>query len=67
MRIGELAQRTGVPPRLLRYYEDQGLLAPDRGETGYRDYAEPLVDRVLQIRGLLGSALPTRIIAQVLP
>jgi DNA-binding transcriptional MerR regulator len=54
MRIGELAERTGVPARLLRYYEEQGLLTPARAANGYRDYGEPLVDRVAQIRGLLG-------------
>ena len=67
MRIGELARRTGVPARLLRYYEDQGLLAPPRTRNGYRDYGEPLVDRVVQIRGLLDAGLPTRIIRRILP
>lgn len=67
MRIGELASRTGVPARLLRYYEEQGLLAPGRTANGYRDYPEPLVERVGQIRGLLDAGLPTRIIQQILP
>jgi DNA-binding transcriptional MerR regulator len=30
MRIGELAARTGVSVRALRYYEEQELLAPER-------------------------------------
>jgi len=67
MKIGELAQRTNVSTRLLRYYEEEGLLTPDRAANGYRDYAERLVDRVLQIRGLLDAGLPTRIIKQILP
>jgi len=67
MRIGELAERTGVPARLLRYYEEQGLLTPLRAPNGYRDYGEPLVDRVVQIRGLLDAGLPTRIIKQIMP
>jgi DNA-binding transcriptional MerR regulator len=67
MRIGELAERTGVPARMLRYYEQQSLLTPDRAPNGYRDYGEPLVDRVIQIRGLLDAGLPTRIIKQILP
>jgi DNA-binding transcriptional MerR regulator len=67
VRIGELAERTGVPRRLLRYYEDQELLTPDRAANGYRDYAERLVDRVVQIRGLLDAGLPTKIIKQILP
>lgn len=67
MRIGELAKRTNVPARLLRYYEEQELLSPERAANGYRDYAEHLVDRVTQIRGLLDAGLPTKIIKQVLP
>lgn len=67
MRIGELAARTNVPTRLLRYYEEQGLLAPGRAANGYRDYTECLVDRVTQIRGLLDAGLPTKIIRQLLP
>jgi DNA-binding transcriptional MerR regulator len=67
MRIGELADRTGVPTRLLRYYEEQGLLRPAREPNGYRDYGDDLVDRVVQIRGLLDAGVPTRIIRQILP
>ncbi|MFE6053656.1 MerR family transcriptional regulator, partial [Kitasatospora sp. NPDC056446] len=67
MQIGELSERTGTPRRLLRYYEEQGLIAPERSANGYRDYDERCVDRVLQIRGLLESGLPTRIIKQILP
>lgn len=67
MRIGQLSARTGVPARLLRYYEEQDLLRPRRAANGYRDYAEALVDRVTQIRGLLDAGVPTRIIQQILP
>ncbi len=67
MRIGELSERTGTPRRLLRYYEEQGLIAADRAPNGYRDYDDRFVDRVLQIRGLLDAGLPTRIIKQILP
>ncbi|MFJ8389972.1 MerR family transcriptional regulator [Streptomyces sp. NPDC094438] len=67
MRIGELSARTGVPTRLLRYYEAQELLAPDRAANGYRDYDERLVERVVQIRGLLDAGVPTRIIREILP
>ncbi|MUL41063.1 MerR family transcriptional regulator [Streptomonospora sp. PA3] len=67
MRIGELAERTGTSRRLLRYYEEQGLIASKRCSNGYRDYDERFVDRVIQIRGLLDAGLPTRIIKQILP
>jgi DNA-binding transcriptional MerR regulator len=67
MRIGELSERTGTSRRLLRYYEEQGLISAQRSANGYRVYDERLVDRVLQIRGLLEAGLPTRIIKQILP
>ncbi|MEU0401166.1 MerR family transcriptional regulator [Streptomyces sp. NPDC006197] len=67
MRIGELSERTGTPRRLLRYYEEQGLIVADRLPNGYRVYDEANVDRVMQIRGLLDAGLPTRIIRQILP
>ncbi|WP_454853839.1 MerR family transcriptional regulator [Promicromonospora soli] len=67
MRIGELAERTGVPRRMLRYYEEQGLITPRRLHNGYREYDEYLVDRVMKVRGLLDSGIPTRIIGDMLP
>ncbi|GAA1595665.1 MerR family transcriptional regulator [Kribbella sancticallisti] len=67
MRIGELSERTDTPRRLLRYYEEQGLIISERCTNGYRSYDEPMVDRVLQVRGLLDAGLPTRIIKQILP
>jgi DNA-binding transcriptional MerR regulator len=67
MKIGQLSQRTGVPTRMLRYYEEQDLLHPDRSDNGYRDYPEPAVNRVQQIRGLLDSGLTTEIIRRILP
>lgn len=67
MRIGELSQRTNTSRRLLRYYEEQGLIVAKRSPNGYREYDERFVDRVLQIRGLLDAGLPTRIIKQILP
>ncbi|MFC7550812.1 MerR family transcriptional regulator [Plantactinospora sp. GCM10030261] len=67
MRIGELSERTGTSRRLLRYYEEQGLVFPRRCANGYRDYDERWVDRVLQIRALLDAGLPVRLIKLVLP
>ncbi|HEX5297542.1 MAG TPA: MerR family transcriptional regulator [Streptosporangiaceae bacterium] len=67
MRIGELSGRTGVPARLLRYYEDQDLLHPERDGSGYRSYGEADAGRVTQIRGLLEAGLTTEIIRRILP
>jgi DNA-binding transcriptional MerR regulator len=67
MQIGELSERTGVPARMLRYYEEQHLLTPVRAENGYRHYPESTVNRVNEIRDLIESGLPTRIVRQLLP
>ena len=67
VRISELGHRTGISPRMLRYYEDQGLITARRLDNGFREYDDYLVDRVRKIRGLLDSGIPTRIIANILP
>ncbi|SCL56757.1 MerR family transcriptional regulator [Micromonospora peucetia] len=67
MRIGELARRTGVSVRLLRYYEEQGLLAPEHREGGHRRYGPDAPLTVGHIRRLLRAGLPTSVIRDVLP
>jgi DNA-binding transcriptional MerR regulator len=67
MLIGELARLTSVSPRLLRYYEQQGLLVSNRLSNGYRDYADDAPMIVGQIRALLDAGLPTEVIREVLP
>jgi DNA-binding transcriptional MerR regulator len=64
MRIGELTRRTGVDQRLLRYYEQQGLLRPERQANGYRRYREGDVATVAWIRRLLGAGLSTATIVE---
>lgn len=66
MRIGELADRTEVPQRMLRYYEQQGLLSPERSDNGYRSYREEDIERVYRVRSLIRSGMPTRLIAVIL-
>ncbi|GHB60987.1 MerR family transcriptional regulator [Streptomyces viridiviolaceus] len=67
MRIGELAGRTGVSERSLRYYEKQGLLAAERTPGGHREYPESAVDRVVRIQELFAAGLSSSKIAQLLP
>ncbi|TLF60635.1 MerR family transcriptional regulator [Nocardia cyriacigeorgica] len=67
MRIGELAERTGVSVRSLRYYETQGLLASTRTPGGQRDYAESAVDRVIRIQEMFAAGLHSRTMAELLP
>ena len=47
MKIGQLAERTGVSTKAIRYYEDIGVLPPARREpNGYRMYDRATVDRI---------------------
>ncbi|MFB9681766.1 MerR family transcriptional regulator [Streptosporangium vulgare] len=67
MRIGELAQRTGVTTRALRYYEEQNLLTAERSGSGQRHYAETAVDRIHLIRQLYAAGLSSKAIAELTP
>ncbi|WP_199432641.1 MerR family transcriptional regulator [Qaidamihabitans albus] len=67
MKIGDLARATGVSPRLLRYYEEQGLLTSHRVGRGHRRYADDAPVVVGHIRALLAAGLPTSAIRQMLP
>ena len=60
-QIGEVADRTGVTQRTLRFYEEKGLLRPpERMEGGFRLYSENDVSRIgyiKQLQDLLGFTL----------
>jgi DNA-binding transcriptional MerR regulator len=66
MRIGEISEATGVSVRMLRYYEEQGLLTPSRTPSGQRVYQAETVETVGRIRRLLAAGLGTRTIRTVL-
>ena len=67
MRISQISERTGIPARLLRYYEEQGLLAPARNASGYRDYDDRDVEVARRVRLLLDAGLSTATIRTVAP
>ena len=67
MRIGDVANRSGVSTRSLRYYEEQGLLTAERTLTGQRVYAESAVERVQLIQQFFTAGLASRAILQLLP
>lgn len=61
MQIGEVAERTGLTPRTLRYWEEIGLLPPaERLEGGFRLYSQADVERlqrIVELKKLLGFSL----------
>lgn len=40
MNIGDVADRSGLPPKTIRYYEDIGLIRPSRSANGYRAFQD---------------------------
>ncbi|WP_156225992.1 MerR family transcriptional regulator [Pseudactinotalea suaedae] len=46
MKIGEVAARLGVATHVLRHWEDEGVVVPDRTSSGHRDYAEEHLRRL---------------------
>jgi MerR family transcriptional regulator, redox-sensitive transcriptional activator SoxR len=43
MTIGEVAERSGVATSALRFYEDQGLIHPERNDSGHRRYPRAVI------------------------
>jgi len=46
MNIGAASEKSGLPAKTIRYYEDIGLLHADRASNGYRDYSTADVHRM---------------------
>lgn len=67
MRIGDIAQQSGVSTRALRYYEEQGLLSSERTGSGQRTYPQSAVERVRLIQQFFAAGLSSRTIVQLLP
>lgn len=67
MRIGELAQKAGVTPRTIRYYENLGLLKPSEREgRGFRYYTEAELARLRKIDALQSLGLTLEEISSIL-
>jgi DNA-binding transcriptional MerR regulator len=67
MRIGEVAERVGVNPKTIRYYEGIGLLPdPERLPSNYRHYTEDDVDRLGFIRTAQRLGLTLSEISEIL-
>ncbi|MDQ7807383.1 MerR family transcriptional regulator [Amycolatopsis sp. A133] len=64
--IGELAHRTGVPVRTIRFYCDEGVLEPVRSAGGHRRFDRAAIDRLNLVRRLRGLGLGLRPITDVL-
>jgi MerR family transcriptional regulator, copper efflux regulator len=58
MKIGQLAERTGLSTKTIRYYEDIGVLPePDRAPNGYRSYQPAVAERIAFIQDAQSAGL----------
>jgi DNA-binding transcriptional MerR regulator len=53
LTINEAARTTGWSPRMLRYVEQAGLIAPARSNSGYRLYGPAQLQRLRTLKELL--------------
>ena len=67
LRIGEVARRTGLPVKTIRYYCDEGLLQPKaRSESGYRLFDEENLAELTIIRSLRAMDVSIPELARIL-
>ncbi|POX63556.1 MerR family transcriptional regulator [Streptomyces sp. Ru62] len=67
IRIGEVARGAGVSVRAVRYYEQQGLLIPERSPSGQRLYRQDAIPLVRFFQQMFAVGLTSRRIAELLP
>ena len=50
MRIKQVEELVGITSKNIRFYEEQGLLKPERADNGYREYHQKEVDILKKIK-----------------
>ena len=50
MKIKQAEELVGITSKNMRFYEEQGLISPDRAENGYREYRERDIDALKKIK-----------------
>lgn len=67
MKINEVERQVGITKKNIRFYEDQGLISPERNlSNGYREYSERDVSLLLKIKLLRRLAIPIEEIRKLL-
>jgi MerR family transcriptional regulator, copper efflux regulator len=68
LKIGEVAETSGLPVKTIRYYEELGLLTPtvERSEAGYRLFHAETLNRLAFIKRSQSLGLNLKEIHQIL-
>ncbi len=66
MKIKQVEELVGITSKNIRFYEEQGLLSPERAENGYREYHQEHVDTLKKIKLLRKLGVSVEEIKRVL-
>jgi MerR family transcriptional regulator, copper efflux regulator len=67
LKIGEVARRSGLPIKTIRFYSEEGLIHPvGRTEGGYRLFSEEVFAELTLIRTLKAMEIPLQDVRQIL-
>lgn len=66
MQIQTIEQKTGLDRATIRYYEQEGLISPQRLQNGYRDYSEKHLQDLMKIKLLRQLGLSLEAIQQLI-
>lgn len=58
--ISQVAQKFGVEPHTLRFYEKEGIITPERTESGIRSYTEENVSQLEMAMCLKSTGMPLK-------
>ena len=66
MQISEVAQKFGLTPDTLRYYEREGLIGPiEKGENGIRNYTESDLQRIKFVKCMRAAGLEINFLKKI--
>lgn len=67
LKIGEVARRSGLPIKTIRFYSEEGLIHPiGRSEGGYRLFSEDVFAELTLIRTLKAMEIPLQDVRRIL-
>lgn len=66
MNIGEVARRSGLPSKTIRYYEEIGLIRPLRSSNGYRAFRESDLHKLAFLSRARGLGFPIEVCRMLL-
>lgn len=67
MHLSKVAELTNISPRMIRYYEEYGLISPRRAENNYRNYSNHDIEIIRKIKILNDAGIKLKDIELMMP